>query len=122
MTTSLTEMNFDHEKSFDKESFLGRLDNNMMIYKKLLSIATDINGHLEGLKTSIESHDKESIRRSAHKLKGASVNLSFNRLSKMAAAIEYDPVKDPDTVGVIFDNMLKEWGELKGIVQSELNN
>lgn len=74
---------------FDRESFLKRIGGNEALCQELLGIFIErVPTQMQRLRGFLAQGDMERVKIEAHALKGMAVNLSANRFSGIAAAIE----------------------------------
>ncbi len=107
-------------KHFDKESLLRRLDYDHTELEKLLRMAlSKIPVYIENLKNAIEKNSSKHIAQTAHKLKGAALFISFDRLGKLAEKIEYKNEKEKYWIKEIYNEIEKELQEVRRKVRGK---
>ncbi|MEQ8191887.1 MAG: response regulator, partial [Candidatus Eremiobacterota bacterium] len=74
---------------FDSKAFLERLDGNMQLFRKTLSLSLDdITSEIMNLTSAIEKGESSKIKFHAHSIKGVSSNISACTLKNIAGKIE----------------------------------
>ncbi|MEQ8221506.1 MAG: ATP-binding protein, partial [Candidatus Eremiobacterota bacterium] len=74
---------------FDSKAFLERLDGNLQLFRKTLSLSLDdITSEIMNLTAAIEKGECKKIKFHAHSIKGVSSNLSAGMLKNIAEKIE----------------------------------
>jgi len=105
--------------SFDKNSLLQKVDNNLEIYQELLDIAsTDICQNLERLHKAFRKSEKEVVIAEIHALKGIALNLCFNKLADIANELEQKLGKGGAISPEELDTIQKEWGVVLSLLQA----
>ncbi len=75
---------------FDKAELLDRVGDDEELIQELIELfIDDYPGKISGIEDGLAAQDAEKVRDSAHGLKGASANLSFNSVSGIAKTIEF---------------------------------
>jgi signal transduction histidine kinase/DNA-binding response OmpR family regulator len=107
------------DETLDIEEAMERFDGDRGFYEEMLSDFLEYGiTQLDAIEKAIESGDVDLIAREAHSLKGASANLSANRLSKSALSLETrGKEKDLDGCREAFDGLKQEMLDLKSAVQ-----
>lgn len=79
--------NFE-QKHFNVDSLKKRLNYNEELYLELIKESMEfINEYIKNISTNIEKGDSNLIYRMAHKLKGISLNMSFELMAHLAESI-----------------------------------
>ncbi len=81
----------DHVENiiFDSKAFLNRLDGNIQLFKKTISLSLDdLTSEIMNLTSAIEKGESNKIKFHAHSIKGVSSNLSAGMLKHISAKIE----------------------------------
>ncbi|MEQ8171512.1 MAG: response regulator [Candidatus Eremiobacterota bacterium] len=74
---------------FDSKAFLDRLDGNLQLFRRTLSLSLDdITSEIMNLTSAIEKGERKKIKFHAHSIKGVSSNLSAGKLRNIAEKIE----------------------------------
>lgn len=113
---NIQEDNIDEKNHFDKEAFLSRIDYDMGFYREMLMAALELEPIIQELYTALENNNKEMIKKLSHKLKGSSLNMSFNELVKLFKEIEVFTINGLEAIELL----KKEWLIVKGIISKEL--
>lgn len=83
------ENNIDEEhKHFNKQSFMNRIDYEQELFDELIADSLPmIEDYIENIRKSIENFDIDAVNKGAHKLKGISLNMSFEQLADCAGEL-----------------------------------
>lgn len=103
---------------FDKAELLDRVGNDEELVGELIELyLDDYPEKIQGIEDGLASADSETVRKSAHGLKGASGNLSFNSVSELARQIEF-AAKDNDleSAGSAFTELKSELEKLLDLI------
>jgi PAS domain S-box-containing protein len=93
-----------------------------ILYKILIVFLKDLAQNREQLIKSIETLDKNGIEMSLHSIKGASANMSANKVQKLVEKLELDVKTDGFDISQIdIELLLSEIESLEMIIQGELN-
>nr|HPG59432.1 response regulator [Candidatus Wallbacteria bacterium] len=104
--------------SFDADEFMHRVDNDKLLFEKLLEMSLNkFAESLAGLADVVERKDAHNISQLAHSLKGASLNMCFNRLARLASELEMIEKIDIKEAIEIFKEIEFEWKKIKIIVR-----
>ncbi|HOT76960.1 MAG TPA: response regulator, partial [Candidatus Wallbacteria bacterium] len=104
--------------SFDADEFMHRVDNDKLLFEKLLEMSLNKFGEsMQKLSAGFGRKDALEISQIAHSLKGASLNMCFNRLARLAADLEMVEKLDIEEAMVIFKEIEFEWKKLKIIIR-----
>lgn len=112
-------VDMDRER-FDRASLLRLLDDDLTLMAELLHLAADMKDRIGDLGVSIRVNDMQSMKANAHKLKGAALGLTFNRLAGLAKRLEESSGTDCDKLMEIHREMMAEWAELESLIKAEL--
>ncbi len=102
--------------SYDETALMLRLNNDKYMFDLLMKSAGSIYDSMISLSQAIKENDALSIEAEAHKIKGASLNLSFNKLAKTAKFIEDHSEAGYDLLQDQMEALFEEWQYLKKIV------
>jgi len=109
----------DRNIHFDKEFFKETIGNDDELYNKLTSfVKTDFPEKIKLIKELLEKDDKESLKGILHTLKGASLSMRFDRLSKLLAEAEVK-VSGGDELTLTIDEIEKEFATLISLIENE---
>ncbi len=108
------------EEHFDLEKLKERLgDDNEIILEKVLSMAkANLKNSLIEYKSFFYTKNIADVKKFGHKLKGSSLNLSFEKLSKLAATIERLEVFDENQLLNLFQDLEIEIVYLVSLLES----
>lgn len=105
-------------KDFDRESALSRtLNDEELLQTMVRSALTSIESELQTIQLSIDQQEFEQVKLLAHKIKGISRNLSFERLAKISADLEQSPTDDPTQMRIQLNMMEKAFQALQAVVK-----
>ncbi len=106
---------------FNKEEFYNRLAVKESLLKKIMNNSKEnIPQILNSLEKAINSRDRDQIKRTAHQLKGASLNMSFNILAEMSKNMESRiELNDMESLADIFQDMEQEWNIISAMLPDE---
>lgn len=80
--------------------------------------ANSLPAHLDTLSAALSSQNQEQIKRSAHTIKGVSLNLSFVQLAKMARQMELQSAEgDPEQLNSLLSQMKQAVSSLQATFQ-----
>lgn len=103
----------DETKTFDAEKFLKHVLNKKDLAFEILRIFfEDFNAFTQSLVKAVETEDHATLRKSAHRLKGSSLNVCADKLSAMFFKLE--------TIGR--NNSTEGAAEIIGEIFAELEN
>ncbi|MGM0461818.1 MAG: response regulator, partial [Fibrobacterota bacterium] len=109
-------------KLFDKEGLLKRLLYKKELYKKLIAKSLSFEEYVTHISTLTEEIDPdiESLRSSAHKLKGAAANMGFEQLSALGEEIvEACRREDIETMRNTSATLISHWEKVKERIHRE---
>ncbi len=89
---------------------LQRLMNDSLVYKFIMKFPADKS--FDMLKTALNNKDAETAFSAVHTLKGVSLNLAFDRLSK-ASVVLTDALRPQNRDNYSFDDYFKMFSELE---------
>ncbi len=107
-------------KSFDKEALAAMLDNDRELYIELLTAASDIKRQIAILGLALEDDNGEVIKKTAHKLKGSCLTMTFNALAQLTKNLELQHKKGSPELKKTFEAMTAEWTVLETLIEAEL--
>lgn len=110
---SLTQDVSDEVASYDEAALLSRISNDMEMFAILKRSAKGISEVISSLAQAIASNDVGGIEADAHKIKGMSLNLSFNRLARIAKLIEERSTEGVEILSIQLAALRKEWEYLQ---------
>ena len=109
-------------ESFDKKNLLERLHDNRENYTRILEIAyKQFEQDIGELEQVFDSNDYNNLLKKIHRLKGASLNMGFEKLARLVKEFESAVKADPDS-DLNIEHITEEWGYLKVILERELKN
>lgn len=115
--TITLEVNSINTKAFNIEETSKKLGLNSMIVKKLMRKFCDtIDLDLETLDKAINTNDSSSIANTAHKIKGAALNLRMEEVSKYSSNLETNALNSNYTFSEEFNKLKKAVDEIKKVV------
>lgn len=96
---------------FDLDKLMANIGNNQDLFKEMVELVPDqFSNDITLLKSAIVQNNKEGIKKAAHSIKGASLNMCFNRLADLANDLEMNIDLDaPEKVDVKFSALITEW-------------
>jgi PAS domain S-box-containing protein len=109
-------------KLFDKEGLLKRLLYKKDLYKKLMSKSLSFEEYVRHISTLTEETDPdiESLRSSAHKLKGAAANMGFEQLSAVGEEIvEACRRENVEAIRKTSATLMNQWEKVKERIHRE---
>jgi len=107
------EFEIGNKKHFNKDTLMKRLGYNEELYLELTKESIEfISEYIENIKNYIENDDNNLIYRMAHKLKGISLNMSFEFMAYLAETIQ-DNSSDREICKKIVLHIEKEFELLK---------
>jgi len=93
-----------------------------MMYELVQVFIEDMPGQVEDMRMSLEDHDSQLFRRSAHTFKGSVGNMGANLLTQKAAELEeLGAAGDLEKAQPIFNQLKRDSEELYGALTSWLN-
>jgi PAS domain S-box-containing protein len=100
---------------FDKKTFLRSFGNDEKTAKLFLENALEtVNEFVAQLKAAVNNNgDRESIKKAAHKLKGAALNMRFNRVGETARIIENLHNSEIENIKKLSERITQEWEKTK---------
>ena len=103
---------------FDRDELLERIGEDEELMNELIELfKEDYPEKIVDIQQGLESGDAESVRKSAHGLKGSAGNLSFNALSERAKNIELAAKsEDLDTAAAEFTLLMEELDKLLPLI------
>jgi len=110
----------DSHINFNKEDLLKRVDNDIDLYREILSDFKDIFKTIELLERKIQIQDSEGIKKTAHSIKGVALNTAFNELARLASFIEKNADKDNRIIEEAFEKLRAEWEYVQKTIDIEL--
>jgi len=110
----------DSIKRFDKDTLLAMLEDDGDLYRELLTASADIEDQLAVLAPALKAGDGDVIRKTAHKLKGSCLTMTFNRLAQLAKNLELQYNQGGPEALKTLDMMMAEWEALKIVIEAEL--
>jgi len=106
---------FEH---FNKQELIDKFGGDSKECEELLKMALEkIPGYIAGLKKEIEGNDFKTIKKAAHKLKGAALFVSFNQLGNLAKKLEHNEKHDIGVVKGVLEEIEREFEEVKKVVE-----
>lgn len=79
----------EEQKTFDAEKFLKHVLNKKDLANEIINIFfEDLNMFMGVIRSATESGDYVTLRKSAHRLKGSSINVSAEKLSALFLKLE----------------------------------
>ncbi len=108
----------DSKNHFDRALFLQNIGGDEAMLQDFLK---DVPGQFEAmfhaLNEAFLSGDSSLIKKAAHSLKGASMNMQFSRLSQLAKALEEAVMENnPDLEKKLHQQILKEWSDVQPLL------
>lgn len=103
----------DQTLSFNEDSLMVRIGNDRAMYTMLMESAKGIAVIISSLAQAISENNAEKIEAEAHKIKGAALNLSFNKLARIAKYIEEHHEADIAILNGQLEELIEEWGCLQ---------
>lgn len=106
---------------FNKNAFMKRTGNDPALLAVMMNFASSIENTIDELNQAMENMNVTLIKQLAHKLKGSSLNVSFDLLVEIAKQIEQFHEWDLSKAKDFASLLNSEWNVLKDIINSELN-
>ncbi len=95
----------------DRDALLKRTFGNMALLEEIISKGVpQINSYFTALEEAIQLSDYPEIRRNAHSIRGAALNLSLSNVARLAEKLELNP--QTDTQG-LFIRVSAEWDQVQ---------
>jgi len=111
------EIKLESNEHFDLDNLMKNIDYDNEMLKGLLELAkSEFRNYFGQLSKAISENNKKEIRRVAHSLKGASLNMCFTKLSKLALSIKENTDSDLLLVKDVFSEMTLEWDVVKEMI------
>ncbi|MGM0608897.1 MAG: response regulator [Candidatus Muiribacteriota bacterium] len=103
---------------FDKKELISIINNNQEIFEQLVeNTLVMLPEYIAELETALNKGDFEKAKNIAHKIKGASANMFFTKLSELAKKLQKIPDEHPEALNVVFKEILSEWKIIKDLLQ-----
>jgi len=102
-------------QAFDRESFMNRINNDGQFAREIIeTYLEDMPVQLETLAQAIEEGDAEKAANLAHRIKGASANISCEVLREAAGIMETaGRAGDMDGARELFPDLLKKFADIR---------
>lgn len=107
--------------SFNKNDLIKRIGTDPEFYKTILSSAEEAKQFIDSLGMAISIKDLDSVKKTAHAIKGLSLNLAFERLAHYAKQMGYIQNINDQELSLIYEEIVNEWDNLGKIIEKELN-
>ncbi len=105
------------EIHFNREEFLERVNENEEIERKMMrKVLSVFPGYIKSLEKAAEDNNTEAITDSAHKLKGAALNMCLEKLARLASVAEDTGCSDLDSCNHLLNDIVSEWETVKEIL------
>ncbi len=119
-----SENDIENMPSLDKDGLLKRMDNNLMIIKKICSTFKNSSFKwIENLKKSYEQRDKNNLKSHAHTIKGAAGTIGAVRIRYLAEFLEHTAeTKSWSEIGQLINRIEQEIHEFNKIIQKEFGD
>jgi CheY-like chemotaxis protein/HPt (histidine-containing phosphotransfer) domain-containing protein len=103
---------------FDKTMLMENIGSSQAILDELLEVVPiQFSSDFELLEKSISERNLPDIKKAAHSIKGASLNMCFMQLAELAKGIETAiVVNQTETLELIFKDLISEWEQVKLII------
>ena len=103
---------------FDKTMLMENIGSSQAILDELLEVVPiQFSSDFELLEKSISERNLPDIKKAAHSIKGASLNMCFMQLAELAKGIETAiDVNQTETLELIFKDLISEWEQVKLII------
>lgn len=116
---SISEQEAEELFHFDKEMLLRRLGGSKQQFEELKKIAIpQVKEYIKAIETAIKEKDKEQVRKTAHKLKGAANFICFNIMGNLAEKIEKNYNQSNKKLNGLLDKIKNEFE----IIKKEVKN
>jgi len=97
------------DQHFNKAELMDRIDGDREVLELLLKeLKSSFPAMLAELRTSLERENSQALRKSAHLIKGAALNLSLEILARIAQSLENQAVDSPQ-VPPLVQALEEEW-------------
>lgn len=105
---------------FDKKTFMESIGNSQTFFDELLEfVPIQFSSDLELLEKAIIERNLADIKKAAHSIKGASLNMCFVQLAELASEIEVGCIEDHlENLDVVFNRLTLEWRELQEVLKN----
>ena len=123
--TSMTTIPINNESSlhFDKESLMVNIGHSQAVFDELLEVVPiQFSADLALLDKAMKELKLTDIRKAAHSIKGAALNMCFLQLANIAKEIEMGVENDRfNNFDSLYNDLISEWKELKIILEISEN-
>ncbi len=109
---------------FDRNALMDRLmGDEELLQTIVLEYLSDMDVQISELNEAIARDDAASVGKIAHRIKGASANVGGDALAKIAMKLEEagERNKDLQKVGQLFPLVMRQFEELRAVMQKEVN-
>jgi len=104
---------------FDRETLLKEFNGKEKLLDEFLIEAIEvIDEYVDSLDKIISDNETEKIKRTAHALKGAALNIRFNKLGLLAKTLENTENYEPEIISALLKNIKDEWGSLRKSIEN----
>ncbi len=105
---------------FDKSLLMESIGNNQVIFDELLeAIYHQFSHDLEDLEKAIQDRNLFDIKKTAHSIKGASLNMWFSQMAELAIELELNLDKgDVQELDEIYNQLRTEWEYVQKLLQN----
>ncbi len=106
---------------FDRATLMESIGNSQIIFDKLLEAAYIQFSHdLKVLRTAITDQNLSLIQKTAHSIKGASLNMWFSHLAELAMEFELNLDKEHFVdLNMIYEELVQEWELVQILLKKE---
>ncbi|MEI7662919.1 MAG: response regulator, partial [Bacteroidota bacterium] len=117
--TSLVNTGTDQDiHHFDKDALLGFLENEQDVFDDLLKeVPGQFTSDIYRLRTALENKNSPEAIKAAHSIRGASLNLFFSTLAKLAEDIELAGAGDLNKINPMFADLVSEWEKVASMIR-----
>ncbi len=102
---------------FNRQEMLQRIDNDEEVLIDLIdTLKEEVEISMNDLKQALSSNSADQIKKSAHKIKGIALNMSFGKMSVIAKTIEQANAAGSSKFDTLLQELEDEWNLLKIIL------
>jgi PAS domain S-box-containing protein len=110
------------KERFNKESLLGSLEQDLEMYKEILTVTLDIAPKIFSFREDFLLSNWAGLKANSHAVKGTAKSLQFNVLGDLAYKLEKLTLeKSPEAIDVI-ELIEREWKDIEQFIKGEIRS